>query len=154
MLQHGEIGFGGIAAGTRAMDDALAQGGDGNREIEDVEFDAARARGFAQQVALPARGEGGIDDDRPAGIEQLAGELGQVTVGLPGGIGGVEMRSDLRAAARQGVESGQPFAFDVGAQADRAGSLHQGAGDGGLAGARQAMGDVEAQGTGVRQRGC
>ena len=89
------------------MDDALAQGGGRNREVEDAEFGLMHARGFAQQVALPACDEGGVDDDRPAGAERLAGEVGQAAVGLPGGVGGVEMRSDRRAAARRSGAGGR-----------------------------------------------
>jgi len=59
MLQHGEIGFRGVGACARSLDDALAQGGDGDGEIEDAECGVAggavsRSRSRCQRVVKVA----------------------------------------------------------------------------------------------------
>ena len=45
---------------------------------------------MVHQPALPARNEGGIDQDRPARVQESFGEIGQMAVGAAGEIAAVD----------------------------------------------------------------
>jgi len=100
-------------------------------------------REVAEQVALPAREAGGIDDHWPARVQQAFRQPGQMFIGTARGMLRIQPLFHSTSAARQRIQANQTFALDIGTQADHALFLQQRLGERGLAGAGQAVRNPE-----------
>ena len=90
-----------------AVDDPFTQSGHRYLKIQDMKRHVVRLRHVAQQVALPARSERGVDDGGPACVEHCSCQTAQMAISSTSSVGCIEGLSDTRAAASQGIEPGQ-----------------------------------------------